>query len=144
MTISALPAAGVIAWAQQLLSSDSALSGYLTGGWYLGAAPTSVVVPCGVLNEPTAAQDLNTLYGNPWASDVSLQVSVFGPAADVSTILFPAAQRVYALLQRAQGGAQGTVTLSCVRQTNHLLAQPDLINGVQWYGFYQVFKVIAQ
>lgn len=144
---SAVPAAGALAWAQQLLSGDATLAGLAPAGVYLGALPppppgTAQQVGV-VLNEPTPAQDRNTLYGNPWASDVDLQVTVFGPASGM-TAMFTAAARVYTLLQRASGGAQGTVVLACIRQTNRLLPQPELVNGVQQLGIYQGFQVIAQ
>lgn len=142
----AFTSAGVLAWAETVLQADATLQGLLPGGWWLGAAPPGVVTPCGTLNEPQPGSDLNTLYGVRWATDVQLQVSVFGPADDVAGItnLAAAAAQVDALLQRTTGGAAGTTALACVRQTSHLLPQPGLINGQQWYGVYQVYQVIAQ
>lgn len=143
MTFTAVPSAGTIAWAQQVLGSDSTLMALLPGGVFLGALPAGSSTPGVVLNEPSDAQDLNTLYGNPWAADVDLQVTVFGPTASMNT-LATAAQRVYTLLQRATGGAAGTIVASCLRVRNRTVPQPELINGAQWYGIYQGFSVTAQ
>lgn len=135
-------AVDTIAWAQVQLQADSQWVAACPGGVHLGVAPQGTAAPVCVLWVP-GSQEWLTFNGNRIWSNATLMVKHSGPQDNFPGVR-TAAARAYAVLNRRVGAAQGASVLSCVLQQSFPLPEPQLVNGVQWISYVQLYQVLAQ
>jgi hypothetical protein len=121
-----------------VLSADSTLMGYLSGGLWEVYAPPGTTTPYALL-ACQSATDVNGATASRMLTTLVYQVKIVGPA-QVESTLRTAYIRADGLLQpsgRALSNTNGT--LACFRQQTFSLG--ELVNGALWLnvgGFYRV------
>jgi hypothetical protein len=132
----------LIAWAGALLLADSAFIAACPGLAHIGTAPPLTATPVAVLFVQSAPE-LLTFNGNHIWTDGTLMVKVQGPP-EQGAGKRTAAARVYALLHRHTGGAQGAIIIGSILISQFPLVEPQLVNGVQWTSYVQLYRVLVQ
>lgn len=124
------------------LSGDATLMALLAGGLWKYMAPPGSTPDYGLIANQSAP-DTNSAIGSRILSRMLFQVKFVGPTQDDAN-LRAAFARADALLQpsgqplRNQSG-----TLACFRESSLQLAEPQLINGVQWVNIGGIYRVEA-
>jgi hypothetical protein len=131
-----------IAWAGALLSADSAFLAACPGGWHLGVGPQGIASPVAALWVQSAPELLSFNGVHIW-TDATLMVKISAQQDNFASVR-TAAVRSMALLNRAHGGAQGATIISSVFIQGFPLPERQLINGVQWISYVQLFRVYVQ
>jgi hypothetical protein len=134
----AIESATTLAWAKQVLTGDTTFIGLVPGGVHLGLAPVGSLAPVCTLWTPSGT-DYNSFNFTPIWVDAQLLLKVSAPEGQFANCI-PAARQAYLLLQKQSGGAQGGTVLGCARIQDFTMAEPQLINGVQWLTRVQVFR----
>lgn len=101
-----------------LLVPDSFIATHLLGGWH-EVPPLGTQSPYGQVRNMTAAEDLTGLDGGVliW-SPVVMQIIVYERDRDNYSRLEPIANRIYAILQSADGMATGGIVYGCHRMNS--------------------------
>ena len=134
-------AVDLIAWAGALLLADSAWVTATPGGAHMGIAPQGTLAPVATL-WVQSAPELLTFNGNRIWTDATLMVKHSGPQ-DQFAATRTAAARARALLHRASGASQGASIISCIITAQFPLPEPQLVNGVQWITYVQMYQVLV-
>ena len=135
-------AVDTIAWANTLLTSDSTFVAATPGGVHIGLAPdgSATTTPFCTLWVQSSAEYNNAFYQRI-STDATLLVKLSGPDIAANRT---AAARAHTLLHRATGGAQGSIIISCVLMQAYPVPEPQLINGVQWITYIQLYRIQVQ
>lgn len=135
-------AVDAIDWARVLLQGDSAWVAATPGGVHLGVAPIGSVAPVATLWLQSALEYHNAFYQRLW-TDATLLVKHSGPQESFASVR-TAASEANRVLHRATGGAQGSTIISCVLMQAYPVPEPQLVNGVQWITYIQLYRVQVQ
>jgi hypothetical protein len=115
-------------WLKAVLTGDSTLMGYATGGVFHSLAPPNTAPPF-VIMSYQAGIDVTTLNAFRLMDELSYQVKVVGPVTLMSTLAL-AAERIDILLGLASGTITGGYILSCYREQP--LMMDELVNTEVW------------
>lgn len=135
-------AVDAIDWARLLLQGDSAWVAATPGGVHLGVAPISGGAPVCTLWLQSSAEYNNAFYQRIH-TDATLLVKHSGPQESFASVL-TAATEAKRVLHRATGGAQGSIIISCVLMQAYPVPEPQLVNGVQWITYIQLYRIQIQ
>jgi hypothetical protein len=131
---------GALALIESVLTGDVTFMAAVPGGVHLGVGPQGTLVPVCTL-WVQSAPDYLTYNGTRIWSDGTLMVKLSGPTPIGA--LQTAADRADVLLTRRVGAAAGHTVIACVRQNAFLLAERQLVNGVQWVSIIQLFRTLV-
>jgi hypothetical protein len=123
-----------IQWLYGVLSGDTTLLSYATGGVHRAMAPPGTS-PVYVIISHQSGLDVLTVNAFRLMDNLLYQAKAVGPASMMDTIV-AAAERIDQLLSPNQGASSGTVTGgyigNCHREQPIFLDEPGLINGELW------------
>ncbi len=125
------------AWLTGVLSGDSVLLGYATGGVHRALAPPETVPPYVVMTFQSGP-DTRTAQGVRILSQPLYQIVVAGPA-NITATLVSAADELDDVLKLASGSVSGGYIAACYRESP--LVRDELVAGVQWTNIGGLYRL---
>lgn len=124
-------------WLYGVLSGDTTLLSYATGGVWRAYAPPATVPPYVIMGHQSS-QDVTTMNAFRLMTSALYQVKIVGPASNM-TPLVNGAERIDQLIGLTSGVVTNGVILASYREQP--LEVPELVNGELWENIGGLYRL---
>lgn len=127
-------------WMVATLKNDSAVTGALPGGIWLGVAPPKQqTYPLATIQAQGGRDVMGSNQTRLWL-DADFVLKIYGPATNPQA-LETAADAIDAALEKQSGtSADGGVIMTSIRQQAYILS--ELVNGELYFALHSVYRLL--